>query len=392
MRLLAAMFVFGLSNVVFLLAAAHRFGYGGPLPFMIAVMTFYTFTGLRGFLESLSVYSYDEERIERRHAFRTESMRWADVVDFKIRRSSGDASIFLTDRGGRKLRLDLQLLGEKSGGVLETLTRRLRPLIDEKLLAIEKAPREFTRKHVGLLPVPGGVTAGGGLIRGGGVTLRLAEIQQIAVREVKKLVYTQQYEAIGSAGRVRFLSFVDDSPLLLAYLRRQVPEQKWAFVRTEGVFLAKLTALVLVPVMAISALVHLATDVPMMVVENALSKRSLTVPGTVLENEKSGRSVRVAYTFEATEGRQAFGEAAGVGTAPAAGQPLRVRFDPRNPRLNRPDDGQGFELPSPWSLLGPMLAQLLLSLPYAFLILLVRVRPDPFSGWLEPPSSPASAA
>jgi hypothetical protein len=383
------MFVFGLSNVVFLLATGHRFGYGGPLPFMIAVMAFYTFIGLRGFLESRSVYSYDEERIERRHAFRTESMRWADVVDFKIRRSSGDASIFLTDRGGRKLRLDLQLLGEKSGGVLETLTRHLRPLIDEKLLAIETEPREFTRKHVGLLPVPGGVTAGGGLIRGGGVTVRLAELQQIAVREVKKLVYTQQYEAIGSAGRVRFLSFVDDSPLLIAYLRRQVPEQKWAFVHTEGVFLAKLSALALVPVMAFSALVTVAAEVPMMVVDNVLSTRSRSASGTVVENEKRGRSVRVAYTFEATDGRQTFGEATGLGTAPAAGQPVRVRFDPRNPSLNRPDDGQGFEVPSPWSLLGPMLAQLLLSLPYAMAVLLVRVRPDPFSGWLESRISPA---
>lgn len=406
----AANALFGIGTIVFVGAVLDRVGFQAFLALMLLVMLFYTWNPARGTLEALSVYRYDEDGIERRRPLRRERIAWAEVRDLRIQRSTGDSSIFLKGEGGRPLRVDFQLLGERGGELLQFLLRRLGPLIEGKLAAMEQEPRLFPRRHMGLVPLSGSVRAGAGMIRLAAARapeLRLDSVSEVVVRELKKLVTTQEYLVKGEGGQVRFSSYVNDSPLLIRYLRRHVPEDRWTVGRSSGVFFAKLVALALVPVMAFAALTMLGVDADRLATERALAVRSQSAQATVLGaySIRPGRYV-VQYSFpspKSTPGREAdevFGAVEGRGEPPAPGTVIRVRFDPRDPHRSRPEPGQGIEMPSVWRLVVAAVMLLLLSIPMAVATLAFRVHPDPFEDWIfdrtdgpaAPPLTPSAGA
>src|SRR5262249_15541533 len=261
---------------------------------------------------------------------------------------------------------------------------------------MEREVRTFPRRHVGFIPLPGSVEAGAGVLRKGGprgVTIPVESVREIAVKEVKQLAATQDFIVRGAGREIRFRSFVDDSPLLLMYLWSKVPEVRWHIARSSSVFMAKLNALALVPVMAWCALMILSQDAGRIASHRALTARSEPAEATVLDVRATapGRFL-LTYSFEASRGGEFLGSALASGTPPAPGGRLAVRHDPNRPHYNRPEDGHGFDVPSPWTVLGPALVMLLVSLPHAAAILVFTVRPDPFAEWIREKSSTRPSA
>jgi hypothetical protein len=389
--LLGTMAAFGVANLVFLVSVQAQLGFPPFLVAMTPVMVLYTVTALRGTLEALSTYRWNEEWVERSRPLRRERMRWADVRDFRIRRSTGDSSIFLMGGAGTKLRLDFQLLGPAGAHLLRFALGKLQPQLSAKLEAMERESRLFPRRHMGFIPLPGSVTAGGGRIRSGATELPIAAVRQVTVKEVKKLAATQEYVLEGDGGKVTFLSFVDDSPLLLRYLRAHVPEERWRLAASSGIFAAKLTTLLLVPVMAWAALMALADQAGNIATQRALAVRSVRAEATVVEVVPvDRRRFQVAYDFKLRDGQEGFGAVLAHGVQPQPGQKLHVRYDPQRPYYSLPEEGQGIGLPGVWAVLGPALVMLVISLPYAAAVLLFKVRDDPFAGWINAPPATES--
>jgi hypothetical protein len=359
----------------------------GPEPVFVILglmLPVYLGNSLKGAYEALSSYEYDDDRVIRRFVLgRTVTMRWSDVADFWIRRSTGDASVFLKDAAGRGLRLDFQLMGPAGGELFGVMTRRLKPIIDAKLLRMDGELVRFRRRHIGWIPLPGSISAGRGVIQGRGrAAITLANVDEVLVKQVKKLVTTLDYTLRERDKILNFLSYLDDSPLLLRYLRSQVPEQRWRTSTDAGVFFAKLSALALVPILALAALGMLGQAAPSIAIERALAKRSERVSATVLGAEPvSAHRYRLRYTFTLPGDKEGFGEALVGGVVPPEGQKIEVSYDPEEPYSNLPAPGQGLFVPSSFPVLAAFVIQLVLSIPYAIAIVAFKVRDDPFADW-----------
>lgn len=86
------------------------------------------------FYESFVQYSWDDEVISRKTILGRRSLRWIDVVHFRVWRPAGGHIIYLYDTSGERLKVDIQLIGEDHS---------LHGMIEEKLSGLIHQSSEF---------------------------------------------------------------------------------------------------------------------------------------------------------------------------------------------------------------------------------------------------------
>ena len=106
----------------------------GDVPLILVQLGFASLC-LWGLMATYTVYHWNEEEI-RTTCFRHERcMRWGDIVSFRVRTFGGDMTYILRDALGRRLTVDIQLLGRNSP-VHKALREKLAHFAQDELTKI----------------------------------------------------------------------------------------------------------------------------------------------------------------------------------------------------------------------------------------------------------------
>ncbi len=381
-----------LSNVglavavlIYMSHAMYLAGFGALVAVIGLAMAALGIKMMQGVVLSLRWYSYDSEKVNAHLLGHTRTVRWSEVVDLRISRSTGDGTVRLTTAAGSHIDLDFQLLGLRGEDLFEVMTEKLRPVIDRRVEALGTEGGRFARRYIGMIPLPGSVSVEGGVARRGGTVLPIDAIQEIRVRQLKKLGGGQQYELRGESVNLRFDSLLNDSPLLLRFLRRRVPEEKWTIHRPAGIFPERLVGLVLVAVTLWGGAAMLSFYSEPLAVSRALARSADRAEATVLATfQERGRIHQVMYEFRSPDGQQVAGQAMllDTGALPGEGEILTVLYDPENPYRSRPT-GDDLKVYTGASELIMIAGFLVVAIIYAATLLAYKPREDFFLRWIH---------
>ncbi len=371
------------SFVAFSSARAYVWGVYLP-PMVVSVMLgLFGLYAAYGFFLAFRSYRFDEERVSAHLFGRVRSMRWSDVTEFDIRRSGGDSTVRLRDAAGARLDIDFQLLGTNGNELFSVMTRQLQALIDAKLEKLGREGGRFSKRWLGFLSLPGGMTLSDGVLRKADAAVAVEEIREIRVRRLQKLGGGQEYEIVGESSSLRLQSYFHDVPLLLLFLCRKVPEEQWVVNRSEGFLHERLLGLALVVTCLPAACVVLA--------ENAQTLASWSpAEGSTTEATvqavfpTQGRLWEVVY--EAGEGDDMFTGSVQVlrttdEALPAEGSTITIAYDPDRPYRNIPVGSLKPYKALPELLLFAVFLGVMVL--FAISMLLHKPAEDPFLSWLH---------
>lgn len=183
--------------------------------------------------EALARYEWDEEVIIRRTIFGRQTMRWADIQGFRIRRILDGFYYILQGTAGKKLKVNIQMIGVDCP-LFAILQEKLAPLMERSLSGIHpEASQKFPCRILGL--------------KNGEIRLepdRLSGITPFARKSIRydeiRYVYPSAFYRLGcgkgresqifSDGRRNLLSIPStckDYDRLIFYLRHQLKSATW---------------------------------------------------------------------------------------------------------------------------------------------------------------------
>ncbi len=372
--------------LVYMGRAAYLAGVRGLLLALVVMIAAVGAKVMQGLILSLRWYAFDSEQVSAHLLGRTRTVKWSEVTGLHIRRSTGDATVRLETASGDRIEIDFQLLGQKGEDLFEVMSEALRPLIDRRVEAIGTEGGRFARQYLALIPLPGSVSADGGMLHSGRTRLPIDAIQEIRVRQLKKLGGGQQYEVRGESINLRFSSLLNDSPLLLRFLRRRVPEEKWAIHRPAGIFPEKLIGLILVAAALWVGALVLDDQAESLATSRALARSAARAEATVVASfPERGRLHQVMYEFQSPDGEQIVGQALVLDTGgelPREESSLSVLYDPENPFRSRPTGGD-LEVYTGFSDLVMVAVFLVVAIIQAAVMLAFKPREDFFLRWIR---------
>ncbi len=337
-------------------------------------------------------YRWDDERLERHGVFGTVGLRWAEVADLRIRRSSGESAVILTGRDGRKLRVDLHLLAHGRVELIAKLVERLDALLTAKLEEPLHRPVKFRRQWF-VFTLPGSIEVGPEeIVKLGWAAkpkVRVAEIEEVAIRVVRSLLPTQDYRIAGGGSAIEFRSSVENSPLLIRHLRRRVPEDCWK-VRPSGSVAAMKTMMVFaIGVMVWSSMIVLQKQAYGISIARALRGNTESASATVVAVRPVSPATRsVQYEFtRSVDGKE---EAVSGGWVihprgdgvPVVGSTIEVQYDPERPNFNRPIDTAAFWVMRPLWQVWIVAAEAIAGILFSITVLFFQPPEDPFLPWI----------
>ncbi len=344
-----------------------------------------------GFFESRARFRFDEDRIERRAVLGSGELRWDEVADFQVRRTSGDTVVILKTADGRKLWMDFQLLGKNGTELFATMLRRLDPLLQTILARPSTEVVRFRRLYRGV-SLPGAIQVGPTeLVREGAGAKRIAigSIREVSVRLVRSLLPTQEYRVSDGQTAISFRSSLESSPLLIRHLRSRVAEDLWKIRPTGSVFTAKMVVVLVIAAMVWSPLNALRRQAYAISIDRALLGETGTARATVLsvsEVAPWARDLRYVFTHRADgQDQEVSGDwvvHARGSRWPAPGDTIEVQYSQERPSLNRPLDTAAFWVLRPLVNVGLMVFSGLAGLCLAMTVLLYDPPEDPFLPWI----------
>jgi len=268
-------------------------------------------------------------------------------------------------------------------------SEKLAGLLAAKVAALGEQAVTFRAVFMSAIPIPGSVTAGCGEIRAGGKRLALDAVRGVKVRTLGSLTSTQEYTLTGDSGALRFRSIVENSPVLLRYLKSKVPDERWTTLPNAPLTNAKLMAVLLVIALIVVGMQGLAAEAGLIKTELALSRQSRETSARVLGTEADprfhGRLSLIAYEFDLPDGSPGFGEAVIKGptaTLPRAGDTIKILYAPDRPSTNRPVDTSDYRPIKGTFMLFRLVVIAVCSVPYVLAVLLFKRHDDPFLEWI----------
>lgn len=384
----AAGTIFILAYILFQLKFFSLFGVNQLQVLIVFVLALCGLHSLFGAIKGWTVYFYDEDEVGYTLFGTRKSVRWAEISDIRIRRWSGDSQIRLSTAQGRKVWLDFQQMGINGGEFFDFLSAKIRPLIETKLKEMEGREVTFYNRVFGVIPMGPRISAGAGLIRGAGASagLPLQEITEVKVKEIRRLNPTQEYTVRGKKNNIQFKSSYDDSPLLIKYLKLNVPEEKWLLSRSSNVIMAKLMTALMVIVLVFSTLVDLKLEADIIAAQRVQEQQAEKATGTVLDTRSLSKGFHeVSYTFKTAQGDEISGRTFVKGSArtlPENGSEVQVLFSRENPYQSRLMETATLKPLQGSILFFDDVLLFLLCLPYVLAVLFYKPRDDRFLTWL----------